>query len=49
MKTSIRTKIIEEQVHAEIIEEQVHADPEANLTVSRGHGAPSARPCAPGA
>ena len=40
MKTSIRTKIIEEQVHA---------DPEANLTVSRGHGAPSARPCAPGA
>ncbi|MGA7495825.1 MAG: hypothetical protein WBX00_03780, partial [Isosphaeraceae bacterium] len=31
MKTSIRMNIIEEQVHAE---------PEAKLTVSRGHGAP---------
>ena len=40
MKTSIRTKIIEEQVHAE---------PETNLTVSRGNGAPFGATVRPGA
>ncbi|MGZ3382603.1 MAG: glycogen debranching enzyme, partial [Isosphaeraceae bacterium] len=39
MKTSIRTKIIEEQVHAE---------PETKLTVSRGHGAPFGATVRPG-